>query len=83
MPTCGARCQWFSEIRIHARGVIGQSVIHSPVFPCPDDHIKEAVARLWADILIKEWRAGHPVCVTCVPEAAVPEPIPGSQASRA
>jgi hypothetical protein len=44
------------------RGPIHSGTIHSPVCPCPDDHIRKAIARILADALVKDYceRTGLP-----------------------
>jgi hypothetical protein len=58
-PRCGKGCQWLCSITIWPSGPIHSGTIHSPICPCPDDHIREAIASALAGALLKEYRKGQ------------------------
>jgi hypothetical protein len=54
-PRCRKPCQWLASVTIHSRGSISQVTLHSPICSCPDDHIVNAIAKILADALVKEY----------------------------
>ena len=58
-PRCGKTCQWTTDTRIFPRGQIAQTTIHAPVCPCPDGHIREAIAKALAEVLVKDYLNHH------------------------
>ena len=58
-PRCGKPCRWGCSITIWPTGPVRQGTLHWPMCPCPDDHIRDAVANLLAEMLINDLRE-HP-----------------------
>jgi hypothetical protein len=54
-PRCRQPCQRTTHIRILPRGQIRRSTIHAPICSCPDEHIRQAIVKLMADILVKDY----------------------------
>ena len=55
-PRCGKPCTWGCSITVWPSGPIRQGTIHWPMCPCPDDHIRKALAQILAEILVKDFR---------------------------
>jgi hypothetical protein len=54
-PRCGKPCHWMASVTIFSRGPISQGTLHSPLCPCPDEHIVQAIARIIADAILKDY----------------------------
>jgi hypothetical protein len=54
-PRCGKPCQWNTRVIIYSRGPFRSGTLHGPVCPCPDDHIREAIVKVLADALVKNY----------------------------
>jgi hypothetical protein len=59
-PRCGKTCQWTTDTRIFPRGQIAQTTVHAPLCPCPDGHIREAIAKALAAALVKGYLETQP-----------------------
>jgi hypothetical protein len=55
-PRCGKPCAWMTRHVVYSRGPVAQGTLHSPLCECPDAHIREGVARLLAEVLVKAIR---------------------------
>jgi hypothetical protein len=51
---CRKPCQWTTETRIFPRGQISHTTVQAPLCPCPDGHIREAIAKAVANALVKD-----------------------------
>jgi hypothetical protein len=55
-PRCGKPCQWVARTTIYSRGPFSSGTLHGPLCPCPDTHIREAIADALAEALWKDVR---------------------------
>ena len=53
-PRCSRPCEWLARIRIDARSLIQRIQIHCPLCPCPEDHIRQAVAEIVVEAAMKQ-----------------------------
>ena len=54
-PRCGKPCQWACSVTIWpTTGPIRQATVHSPLCPCPDDDIRDAISSALAAVLVSE-----------------------------
>jgi hypothetical protein len=57
-PRCGKPCRWECSVTIPLADLVGCKMLW-PMCPCPDDHIRSAIAKLLADALVADYRRTH------------------------
>ena len=58
-PRCNQPTRWLNTVTVSPEGsAVRYFTICSPLCRCPDDHIRDQIARILAEIVAKEWRSG-------------------------
>ncbi len=56
-PRCNQPTRWLNTVTVSPEGSgVRYFTICSPLCRCPDDQIREQIARIVAEIVVKEWR---------------------------